>query len=106
MGRYFRSAAEAESITGAAGLPGKLGAHVQILRIRVTVHDGAAVYRLSAVVVPPGEVAGRSAVSPRNPPTPAKPSPTLSAKKLDYPFRILEIQEEVDSDGPRLTPLL
>jgi len=30
----------------------------------------------------------------------------LSAKKLDYPFRILEIQEEVNSDGPRLTPLL
>ena len=106
VGRYFRSAAEAESITGAASLPGKLGAHVQILRIHVTVHDGAAVYRLSAVVVPLGEVAGLSAVSPRNPPTPAKPSPTLSAKKLDYPFRILEIQEEVNSDGSRLTLLL
>lgn len=106
VGRYFHSAAEAESITGAASLPGKLGAHVQILRIHVTVHDGAAVYRLSAVVVPPGEVAGRSAVSPSNPPALANPSPSLSAKKLDYPFRILEIKEDVNSYGAGMAPLL
>ena len=97
--RYFHSAAEADSVVGVTGPPGRLTAEVQVLRIIVTVHDGAAVFRMSAVVAPPGGTAGVPTATKANPPAIMKPP--IPRKKLDYPFRILEIQEAI---APALPP--
>jgi len=103
---YFRSAAEANSVVGMAGTPGKLGAEVQVLRIVVTVHDGTAAFRMSAVVVPPGGSAGVTAVVKT--PAPTAPAETKNApvqvKKLNYPFRILDIHEAIDRAEPLAEP--
>jgi general secretion pathway protein K len=103
---YFQSAAQANSVVGMAATPGKLGAEVQVLRIVVTVHDGAAVFRMSAVVVPPGGSAGSTAVAKTLAPTTAaepKNAP-VQVKKLNYPFRILDIHEAIDPAEPLAEP--
>jgi Type II secretion system (T2SS), protein K len=103
---YFRSAAEANTVVGLAGTPGKLGAEVQVLRIRVTVHDGAAVFRMSAVVVPPGGSAGSPSVAKAPPPattTESKNAP-VQVKKLNYPFRILDLHEDIAAAEPPAEP--
>jgi general secretion pathway protein K len=110
--RYFRSAAEAASVAGVAGGAGRLGAEVQVLRINVTVRDGAAVFRMSAVVAPPGAPVAAPALTKADPAAPAKPAavtPTADnvpapRKKLDYPFRVLEIQEDLAPAEPPAEP--
>ena len=99
---YFKTVNDTKSILGADAPLQKFGADVLALRINVTVRDGAAVYRLSAVVAPPG---GASLATAAKPAAPATASPGVTAtetapqviKKLDYPFKVLEIREDVEA---------
>lgn len=116
--RYFRSAAEAATVAGVGGGSVRLGAEVQVLRIIVTVRDGAAVFRMSAVIAPPGAPVAAptpakpdEAATPGAPAAPVTPSVTPTAdnataprKKLDYPFRVLEIQEDLEPAEPPAEP--
>ena len=99
---YFKTVNDTKSILGADAPLQKFGADVLALRINVTVRDGAAVYRLSAVVAPPG---GASLATAAKPAAPAAASTGVTAtetapqviKKLDYPFKVLEIREDVEA---------
>jgi general secretion pathway protein K len=105
--RYFHSAAEANASAGVAGLPGKLSAVVQVLRIIVTVHDGAAVFRMSAVVTPPGGSVAPLGATKGNAPAaaPDEKNAPVAVKKLDYPFRILDIHEDIAPAEPPAEPV-
>ena len=96
---YFRATSDVTAILGANASLEKFGVEVRALRITVTVRGGAVVYRLSAVVAPPGG-ANLAVAPPRDSPTPTEPpqeSTTVTIKKLDYPFKVLEIRENLES---------
>jgi hypothetical protein len=102
--------------SGSRHLPTAFGVEIQALRIRVTVLRGAAQYQVSAVVAPAGRGAtretrhrdlhadGQGIKGRRQPPSPLPtPTPTPArsgrdagaSKKLNYPFTLLEIAENV-----------
>lgn len=108
---FFNSVGEASSIVGANAPLQQFGTDVRALRISITVRDGAAAYRLEAVVAPPGgaifapnptpppdgeqkEVAPAAAIAP-----PAATIADSNRKKLDYPFKVLEIVEDAEAPG-------
>jgi general secretion pathway protein K len=96
---YYRAASEAAAVLGSDAALDKFGAEVRALRITVTVLGGATTYRLSAVVAPPGG-ATLAAGPPAKIPAPGGATPetaTPDIKKLDYPFKVLEIREDVES---------
>ncbi len=103
---FFQSLGEAVPVVGPVNFKG-FGTQIQALRIRVTVHEGRSIFRLTAVVAPPGgaqtvqanatEGAATASTPPAatpaaNPATPSTPS-TAAPKKLNYPFTVLEITE-------------
>lgn len=100
---YFRATSDVTAILGANAPLERFGVEASALRITVTVRGGAVVYRLSAVVAPPGG-ANLAEAPPRASPAPAESpqvSTTVTFKKLDYPFRVLEIRENLESnDAP------
>jgi general secretion pathway protein K len=120
---YFRSLNEARALLGANAPGSSLGIQVRCLRINVTVQEGVASFRVSAVVAPPG---GATAVGPVAAPqstnttattntvtaantaapntTNASTSAATTAKSLNYPFRVLEIQEDADKPLPPPEP--
>jgi type II secretory pathway component PulK len=102
---YFQTVGDANAVLGTNAPLTAFSANVQALRINVTVRDGAAVFRLSAVVAPPGGATVAVAPAPATPataPVTGNPTPTAAVvtKKLDYPFKVLEIQENVESPPP------
>ncbi|HEY0943645.1 MAG TPA: hypothetical protein VGD81_00195, partial [Opitutaceae bacterium] len=114
---YFRDAGEVATVLGVSGEVGGFGAEIRALRIMVTVHEGRTSYRLTAIVAPPGganavkprkteaetkEDTNATAASPAKVPTAGNAGATSSsaldgseaqAKKLNYPFTLLEIRE-------------
>lgn len=123
---WFTNVSEALPYLGPAGNTRAFGTTITALRIRLTVHEGRTEFRLNVVVAPPGSSAnpvmttatstranredqavatpGGSGQGNRSQPT---NSPTAAAaaaaanKKLNYPFRVLEIRE---NDAPPLPP--
>lgn len=96
---FFHATGEAAAILGANAPLEKFGAEVKALRITVTVQGGATSYRLSAVVAPPGG-ATLAAAPPSKSAATGEASPetaVVGLKKLDYPFKVLEIREDVES---------
>lgn len=93
---YFRSTEEAGAALGPAASLEKLGAKVTALRITVTVREGASVYRLMAVVAPPGGATFAPA-PPEEATDGTKETAAAVIKKLDYPFKVLEIHEDVET---------
>lgn len=106
---YFSSTADASSILGVASLPEKYGTAISALRIHVTIREGGATFRLSAVVAPPGgakvvpplETDSSEAPSATSTPAAAAPgeasdSTGAGSKKLNYPFTLLEIRENTE----------
>lgn len=85
---WFTSAAEAQKYLGTAGHAEAFGATISALRIRLTVHEGRSEFRLNVVVSPQG---GGAATVQANATSSAASGP--AAKKLNYPFTILEISE-------------
>ncbi|MSU69505.1 MAG: hypothetical protein EXS39_01765 [Opitutaceae bacterium] len=120
---YLRSVGDAVPVIGQVNTSG-FDTQIRALRIRLTVHDGRAVYRLNVVVAPPNgattvqsSASSNPAVAPASPSVPsgARSSPagtapagstatgTPGVKKLNYPFTVLEIRENDEPD--RATPL-
>ncbi len=101
-GAVFRSTAEAGAVLGAAATGERLGVAIELLRIAVTVRQGALAFRLEAVVATsPGY---RPRAVRRDPPPageaapPAAPEPPR--KELDYPFAVVEIREDLEAPAP------
>lgn len=116
---FFKSTDDAAVLLGGQKGPGQFGVEIRALRIRVTVRQGPAHFELSVVVAPPGGATLVTAVAPpgkrrgaggggQPTPTPTRPPAANartregesapgqdSAKKLNYPFTLLEISENV-----------
>lgn len=112
---YFKSTGDAAAIAGGQNSITGFGVDIRALRIRLLVHKGAAHYELTVVVAPPGGAqlvrSGSAAPSrtegqPKAQDNAGKPTPAMSgaggakggdgaAKKLNYPFTLLEITENV-----------
>jgi general secretion pathway protein K len=104
---FVRSTGEAAALLGGGTLPAGFGTEIRALRIEVTLHQGRSLFRLSAVVAPPGgaktvtttattadaATPDRNAEDPPATPTKEAASPANAAKKLNYPFTLLEIRE-------------
>jgi Type II secretion system (T2SS), protein K len=129
---YFHNAQEVAGLVGPGTAGAKLGTEVRCLRVTITVREGQASYRLSAVIAPPGG----AALPPANPPTAASAATTDAASTednataaagsapatttttppatsgsqtqpaLNYPFTLLEIREndEIVETAPPLQP--
>jgi general secretion pathway protein K len=126
---FFHNAQEVAGLVGQGTAGSKLGTEVRCLRVTITVREGQASYRLSAVIAPPGG----AALPPANPPAAnstsaadssstqdnaaatagsaaapaATTQPAASGSQtqptLNYPFTLLEIQENdeiVDTSPP------
>ena len=112
---WFTDMGTARAILGQAGNQTVLGTTISALRISLVVREGQSVFRLSAVVAPlqngattvqTTATANRSSASTNAPPgtlgqsqpsgTPvasSNPNAAVNAKKLNYPFTLLEIRE-------------
>lgn len=110
---YFPTTAEAASVLGVQTLPAGYGAEISALRIHVKVREGRSALELSAVVAPQG---GAKVVAPMAVATDAEKSESdasanqsastgtsgasgetaSAAKKLNYPFTLLEIRENTE----------
>lgn len=101
---FFHATSEATAILGAQTPLEKFGAEVKALRITVTVKGGTT-YHLSAVVAPPGGATIAPTPPPKTPNSAGATSETATAdiKKLDYPFKVLEIRE--DAESPAMQPV-
>ena len=126
---YFHNAQEVAGLVGPGTAGSKLGTEVRCLRVTITVREGQASYRLSAVIAPPGG----AALPPANAPAAASAGTTDAASTednataaagsapaaattippatsgsqaqpaLNYPFTLLEIRENdeiVDTAPP------
>lgn len=98
---YFKTVADAAAAIGVNAPLQKFGVEIQALRVTVTVHDGGRDYRVSTVVTPPGGVAAtrRDSNQADQAAQTANDTVTPEIKKLDYPFKLLEVSEDVES-GP------
>lgn len=112
---YFKSAEEAAAMLGPQASPAGFGVEIRALRIGITVSRGTARYRLTAVVAPPGGAqlvppgvatatrtgegsrsGTRAAVASEPRPDPVRNGRKAgNPKKLNYPFTLLEITENV-----------
>jgi hypothetical protein len=112
---YFRSAQDVAGLVGQGTAASQLGVQVRCLRITITVREGQALYRLSAVVAPPGGASLPPATAPATnadfastqdnttaaagaAPTAATVTPPATSggqtlPALNYPFTLLEIRE-------------
>jgi general secretion pathway protein K len=114
---FFESTADAASVLGTQTASG-YGTQISALRINVTGRQGRTEFRLSVVVAPSGgakavqEVATNTSLT-----TPGDPSSTpavvpsasegenqAGAKKLNYPFTLLEIKENAEISAVSPTP--
>lgn len=86
--RYARSADEARALLGP--LPAGFDVRARVLRVVVIAREGAAEYRLEAVVTPGAEE--RGATDPNAPPPPAAASA--------LPFTLLGLEESIVLDAP------
>ena len=100
----FRSLAEAGTVLGPSVTGERFGVAIEALRVNVAVRQGGVVYRLSAVVA-----SGAQANVPRRADEPKAPGATETApaaerKALNYPFTVLEIQENAEAPAPVADP--
>jgi hypothetical protein len=123
---WFTDTGAARTIAGEAGNPGAFGTTISALRILITVQQGLAQFRLSAVVAPVqggASTVQKTATDSRNqaaaaasqaagtPPAPTgertastNPNAASNAKKLNYPFTLLEIRENDEIAPPPPPP--
>jgi general secretion pathway protein K len=125
---FFQNVGEAQRILGPAGDARGFNVTISALRIFVTVHEGQTVFRLTAVVAPPGgastvqtnaseqktqaastAAAGNQDATPNRPNanTPAARQPggtntttAANTRNLQYPFTLLEIRENDEMPVP------
>jgi general secretion pathway protein K len=124
---YFKNAGEAGAILGIQSPVSQMGTEIRALRIIVTVHEGQLVYRLNTVIAPKGgaklavtsaptqttqegakttaneDASSKSSSTSKTSKTPPKAGSSGSnpnAKKLNYPFTLLEIRENDEIPQP------
>ncbi len=107
---FFQSTSDAAGILGTKAMPAGFGTVIAALRVNITIHQGRSQFRLTAVIAPPNGATTvitkaapptDSTSSPTNPlpATTATPPPSTTAPpapKLNYPFTLLEIRENVE----------
>ena len=108
--RWFNSAGDAASVLGSAALPPMAGAQIRALRVNITIHEGRAEFRLTAVVAPSGgativqttatsataAASGNATTATTNQPTTPGLAPVTPPPRLNYPFTLLEIKENAE----------
>jgi general secretion pathway protein K len=116
--RWFNSTGDAASVLGSAALPAQAGTQIRALRVNVTVREGRAEFRLTAVVAPPGgativQTTATSATAPASGTTPTASTasttapavaPATPAARLNYPFTLLEITENAEMPAAPPSP--
>lgn len=116
---FFKSPQDASTILGAQSPATQLDTQIRALRIIVTVREGRSAFRINALIAPPNgatipapapsktdTTAQNGGQTSNNPPTPAvsnSSGSSQSAKKLNYPFTILEFREN-DEMPSQITP--
>lgn len=107
--QWFRAAKDAAPMLGGQSVPAGFSTDIKALRIKVTVRQGPAIYRLSVLITPGqkgAEAVGLSDLEKQKSetartttpaPAPASAAATAQTKKLKYPFTLLEIRE---NDAP------
>ena len=111
---YFEDAADATRVMGAQALSG-YGTQISALRIIVTVREGKTNFRLAVVVAPSGGAKAVQEVSVSTGENPAEQPPEKQAKaenqensdgakKLNYPFTLLEIRENAEISTTSASP--
>ncbi len=113
--RYFKSSADVSTMLGEQSPASQLDTQIRALRIIVTVREGRSSFRINALIAPPGGATipepAPSEGDPSQKDNAATPEPTKdtsgqNAKKLNYPFTILEFREndEMTSSPTPPTP--
>lgn len=126
---FFQNVNEAQRITGPTGDTAGFATIISALRIIITVHDGRSVFRLAAVIAPPGGAstvqatatrtqtpgaAVQTAAQQQNRPNAAKAAtppgatgnrPAATPRNLKYPFTLLEIRENDEIPPPPPPPV-
>ena len=126
---FFQNVNEAQRITGPTGDAAGFATTISALRIIITVHDGRSVFRLAAVMAPPGgattvqttatrtqtpgaaaQTAAQQQNRPNaakagNPPAAAGNRPAVPPRNLKYPFTLLEIRENDEIPPPPPPPV-
>jgi type II secretory pathway component PulK len=96
---YFRSLTEAATVIGPAAAPDRFSSEIETLRINLTVRQGAVAFRLTVVVA----AAAKGGATARSTP-PAAPNANAAQpeerKRLDYPFAVMEIREDIEAPEP------
>ena len=115
---FFETPTDAAGILGAQTLAG-YGTQISALRIHLTVKEGRSTFRLSVMVAPAAggatlvqEPVANSAATgtPTAPPAAGKPGSgansegQAAAKKLNYPFTLLEIRENAEISAVSASP--
>ena len=116
---FFKSAQDAATILGAQSPATQLDTQIRALRIIVTVREGRSAFRINALIAPPNgatipapapsktdTTAQNGGQTSNNTPTPAvsnSSGTSQTAKKLNYPFTILEFREN-DEMPSQITP--
>lgn len=113
---FFQNSADAASVLGGSSVPAGFGTLISALRINITIHQGRSQFRLTAVVAPPAgattvlanpaltaqpekDSANQTDAAKTTTPTNANDAKTITTtggKKLNYPFTLLEIRENVE----------
>ncbi len=122
---WFTDVAAARAIAGPSGNASGFSATISALRVFITVREGQTEFKLSAVVAPPrgASTVDTTATSSRsqasasaNQATSSQPQPSgnatasadpraaSNAKKLNYPFTLLEIRENDEIPPPPPPP--
>jgi general secretion pathway protein K len=112
---YFKSAQDAATILGTQSPVAQLDTQIRALRIIITVREGQSSFRVNALVAPPNgaqipQVTQTDTTKQNNSQNTPNPQPSntstpssQTAKKLNYPFTILEFRENDEMPTP-LTP--
>ena len=103
---YFKTGQDVANLLGTQTPAAQLDTQIKLLRIIVTVREGQSVFRVNALVSPPGGAVvasgtdAQGTVSSQTNPSAdqenqssAGTTPAPTAKKLNYPFTILEFRE-------------
>ncbi|MFT3782945.1 MAG: type II secretion system protein GspK [Nibricoccus sp.] len=112
---YFKSPEDAAAIVGAQSPATQLSTQIRALRIIVTVREGQSSFRINTLVSPPNgatipvvqptqkDTSSQNSSQTQPTPTPSagsSSSSTQTAKKLNYPFTILEFRENDEMPMP------
>jgi general secretion pathway protein K len=110
---YFKSTADAAAMLGPQSPASQLDTQIRALRIIVTVREARSSFRINALISPPGgatiPVVQPNPANSSDPNNNSTPTPTpaatgansaQTAKKLNYPFTILEFRENDEMPSP------